>query len=392
MNDFTMMAKVLDIECNFEKMALKNHSAMEIFAITMMCHAMEGNKAISLPKHFCNAVKQVTTPERLSKIQSPGNQPRGINPDSGSVISFNPIGLRFDLSERFKQQAQERERAAEDSDDSEDENAPIGNTDTDRIDMIKELELMYELIDSMPSRIRDFAGITQEEQTAMRYKVGGACLAIKVADFAKTKRFVRLAFVGGESVGKSTLINRLVSNGADDDGFMPVDTGMCTQIPCIISHGDMEKCALTVDSRGSAHPCSVVQRIQRASQEMKEGKAGKLKKVDAFLATKPFQPPRNVELVDVPGVSTENREHTELQTHLALWISDCIVICANRVDATKRDLRDAGSPLSRLFQIIRNLDPQKPVLCAVTRGDANECDEKVYQELFAHHYDKRIPV
>jgi hypothetical protein len=182
-------------------------------------------------------------------------------------------------------------------------------------------------------------------------RVGSAAFAVKLTNDGSLPEH-RAAFIGGESVGKSTAINYITSKGQGDP-FMPTGLGMCAQSCCFVTHGLQESFQIGTD-RVSA--CSVNKAVQAFNKELCASPSG-WDSLEALRASKPFFPPDDIELVDVPVM----KQTTQFDTVLGFSISSVLV----SHESLKEQLTD-GRTLKLLPSIVSELQESIPIHCLVT--------------------------
>jgi len=226
--------------------------------------------------------------------------------------------------------------------------------------MLKTLEPLFFILSGLPDSCLGELGMSEKELLFLKMNVGSAALAIKAYNPASPGGR-RAAFVGPESVGKSTLINYLTSHGKGTE-FMYTAEAYATSTCCFISHGPRETL-----QKGPGQPvgaCKVHDELKTISTSGSPGYDGSF---DMLRATKPFHPPGDVNLIDVPGI----RKDKQLETALALNLATTLVLCTGSLNSLQTQLnpRGGGMPhgLSLIPQLVEKIEPPLHVHCVITR-------------------------
>ena len=236
------------------------------------------------------------------------------------------------------------------------------------------IEPCFELLEQCPQKMKSDGNLDENKLREVMHQLASAAMAVKTYDPTQGETPLRVAFVGAESVGKSTLINHLTSEGRGDE-FMPVTTGQGTQTMCICSHGDSEMLSIDgVQHFGSGQ----VEKLLRADQEEMVKATSAVAAMKVIRATKPFHPPFPVDLLDVPGI----RQEKQFETSLALGISAVLVVCLGDLEKMSLNFEREGSSLSLLPELWA-ASGKLPIVGAVTQCKAPraEFNEAGYRSL-----------
>jgi hypothetical protein len=183
------------------------------------------------------------------------------------------------------------------------------------------------------------------------------------------EQLVRPAFVGGESVGKSTCINSMLDPTLCRK-VLPTGDVQVTQCMTIIKHGACDEIYYG-DQRESSPEVSydMLNQLEQHNLKIKNSRLRKKPSLDSPLLTRvtPFSTDLAKRLkpqfIDVPGMRTDN----QLETALALGVSTHMVICTTDVVSLNDDLTEHA--LVRLKELYQNLQPPPPIVVAITKPD-----------------------
>jgi len=396
MKDPTMMQKILDIVNHFQLSTIQDREFIEFFSRTLIGpHLIRDSTKYTkfkFPRRIGKALFQLTDGARLSRIPDVTADFLDCSwifdkmreavaaveenaRDSQDIGAFEPL-TNTDLPTYMRRPSPQGTSLAPTGE-------PASDLEQDIKRMLGVLEPIYDILDQMPPKfMTEKMGISIEDQTMLKMRVGSAALAIKVHDISQlvTKKPARAALVGPESIGKSTAINHLVSDGRGEP-FMHVADGMGTQMICIVSHGAQER--LQMGSKALPRHCKVQEVLKEQCEIMSQGKSD-LSSLEALRATKPFRAPMDVELIDVPGI----KQSKQLESSLALSIASVLVICLGPVDKARGSLK---GDLKLLPPIVENLERDVPILCMVTRAvsrDVFDATRDQYRDLLKEYFPR----
>jgi len=237
------------------------------------------------------------------------------------------------------------------------------------------------------------SGYGPEQIHALKSRIGCALMALKMnvvdevapvpdnhshasSECSPAGDFVTPCFVGGESIGKSTLINFAIKPGGHGD-VQPTGRGMVTQFMTVIKHSETD--GLFFGDQRVKSGANLQQAMVEKGWEYKSKRSQQKVSLDNPLITRftPFETEIGrsfgLRLVDVPGIKPE----TELETALAFGACSCIVLCAADAKTLKLAL-EKGGPLRRLKSLYDYMSSPPPILLAITRQ----------HEFASHQYDQ----
>jgi len=387
LEDPEMLKKIIDVVVGLvdNKVKVKDDIAVVRWKYGCMgVHLEHAAAKYSYNKRFCQAVQALTTPEKLAKLNRlDGGSPldnswlfdqiRVADEKAMMALDGQDYGVSYDYGDTGAQDAPGDDEAA---------GGEVGISsefEQHRRSMLGFLEPVFDFVDNLPMSIETPTRTSADgddpgpeiEKASLKHRVGGAGMVIKVHNprFKTTPK--RVAFIGPESVGKSTLINHLTSNG-EGTKFMPESAGMGTQMMCIVSDGPHE--ALFVGQ--TAVHGNVLKTLAKESEARAKGTSS-IASMEVVQAMKPFDPPIPLDLIDVPGI----KKGKELETVLALSISSVLSLCLGPCDKAKASLTQASGSLSALPSIYHQLPEPIPIVCIVTRVKKAQYREEDYVRL-----------
>merc|ERR1719215_405331 len=171
-------------------------------------------------------------------------------------------------------------------------------------------------------------------------------------------------FLGVESAGKSTLINKII-DPLGDGSILPTGSGMVTQSITIVKDGLADECYMNGQL---LHDEDLERAIDQNNETAKKHRDRKLASLDATHVCMRVTPYKTgaghrwkPHLIDVPGIKKE----TELDSALALGVCSCIVICVD--EPATLDHSCIHGSLAGLKPMYQNLSQKPPILLAVTK-------------------------
>ena len=367
LNDPEMLRQMLEITLNFTLHKVSKTGVMQPCVLSLLGDHLK--HAGRMNRQFCKALTDLTRPADVTA-----------NPDAPleRTALFEEMSKKQDEVDKQADEAEEerahrsKRRKPISSSQEEDVATPsLGAYQDASRKMLDFLEPSFELLDNCPVQIKKKQGLKESDVSMVKHQVAIAAMAIKVHDPSLAEIPLRVAFVGAESMGKSSLINHLTSGGRGEN-FMPVSSGMGTQTMCICGHGEHEMVSV-----GGKQVFGNVESFLKKEQENIRKNTSGLSSLDVVRAVKPFHPPLPVELLDVPGI----KEGKELETSLALGISGVLVICLGPLDKMKSSFEKAGSSLALLVDLWSNMQEKLRILGAVTRVKRQNYDEQGYLDL-----------
>uniref|UniRef100_A0A7S1I2X2 Dynamin N-terminal domain-containing protein n=1 Tax=Eutreptiella gymnastica TaxID=73025 RepID=A0A7S1I2X2_9EUGL len=177
----------------------------------------------------------------------------------------------------------------------------------------------------------------------------------------KDKDKVRVAVVGVESCGKSTMVNHLIGTQA-----LPTAAGMGTNSVMFVRN--CPRTAVTMDDGEPEYPSN----LQELLKQKLETPANEVLKIE----TPWTHSLGNVDMMDVPGLKVSKnsfsfQDNTAKHSAIAMAMCDIVVVCARDAETLQGQLNNAN-----LLKTLPKMVGEKPVICAVTRSEPTKFEEQ----------------
>jgi len=177
----------------------------------------------------------------------------------------------------------------------------------------------------------------------------------------RDKDKVRVAFVGVESCGKSTMVNHLIGTQA-----LPTAAGMGTNSVMWVRNAP--RTSVTVDDGAPEYPTN----LQECLKLKLDDPAEEVLKIE----TPWTHSLGSVDVLDVPGLKVSKtsftfQDNTAKHSAIAMAMADIIVLCCRDAETLRGQLGNAN-----LLKTLPELAGDKPVICACARIEPKKFEEQ----------------